>query len=101
MTYNNDYSYTVDEIKDRIGTKISNYPNKPYEWEELVNSFNEEEVKVMREYFLSSDYPFYDVPLTDADEVIIAFMRLMAAEYIVVDNDIGLATDICRYFLKV
>ena len=87
-------TYNVDEIKDRISTMVSKKGNGvSYSWEDVVEAFTGEEVEAMREYYYNSDIPFTTESVELKEDCIYAFMRLMAAEYII-DNDLGLAEDI-------
>ena len=85
-------TYNVDGIKDRINTMA--YGN--YDWEGLVEAFTEEDVEVMREYFLNSDIPFDGWRVDLNSDCIYAFMRLMAAEYII-DDEGDKALNICDF----
>ena len=87
-------TYNVDEIKDRISTMVCKKGNGvSYSWEDVVEAFTEDEVEVMREYYYNSDIPFTTEGVELKEDCIFAFMRLMAAEYII-DTDLGLAEDI-------
>lgn len=104
MTYNNGIIKVMgveceyyEEVADVLKTSIHNAITNKKTFDEIVDMFDDDDIEYMRQYFNSSDYPFYDISPIYTKAIIYAFMRLMAAEYIVADNNIGLATDICKY----
>lgn len=84
---------TIEEIKGFINDGC--YHNNS--WDDLVNGLSDEEVELMREYYLNSDIPFKNEYVMDKANMICVFMRLMACEYLI-DDDISRAKNICEYF---
>lgn len=89
----------IEEIKGFI----NNGCYHSISWDDMVNGFSDEELELMREYYLNSDIPlviFHSIKnecVMDKVNMICVFMRLMACEYLI-DDDIPRARNICSYF---
>ena len=82
---------TIEEIRKFINDGCYHSIN----WDDMMNGLCDEEVELMRQYYLNSDIPFKNEYVMDKANMIYVFMRLMACECFI--DDIPRAKNICDY----
>ena len=71
----------IDDVRSRIINDVLPTGN-PYTFDEIVDSFTDEEVECMREYFTDSEIPFEYFDIYRKEDMVYTFMKLVCVECI-------------------